>query len=68
MTYEEAKILCRIVSTADNECAYCVSSLMEQIVKEWPEIEWRKAFDEGTGDSGGEWIVRDADRATEERK
>jgi hypothetical protein len=32
---------------------------MNSISKDWPEIDWRKAFSEGDCDDGGAWNERE---------
>jgi hypothetical protein len=59
MTYEEAVKLCSHIRWADGGCSHCVTNLMNSISKDWPEIDWRKAFSEGDCDDGGAWNERE---------
>lgn len=65
MTFEDAVKVCSIVQYVDGGCSVCIKGTMEDLVKQFPEVDWSSAYaarvpdsDEWRG-SGGEWEQRD---------
>lgn len=53
MTLYEAKIIGRIVSSADSGCPSCIRSLLDQLNEAFPEFTWN--FDDDTYETTVTW-------------
>ena len=58
MTNEEARKLCDIIQWADGGCGHCVTELMNDVEKTWPELDWRGIFNDVAGLAAERWAVK----------